>query len=222
MHTCTTPQGEQRRPRENVVIDSHGTLLPDVADLHRAAPPGALRESLYIIHIYIYIYIYTYICIYIYIHIISFYYSIILLLYYYVYIYIYIYIYIYYVYIYIYREREEYGQSPYITKILDFGGFDSSRILLLRGGISRPIGILPESSSQAILVGIILVGRLGVPVSAKKNKTLVRRRRRTGREASRAPNHRLERSFCVVSVCCIWCLYFLVSSLLCLAEQQFL
>ena len=37
---------------------------------------------------------------------------------------------------------------------------------LLRGGIPRPIGNFPESSSQAILVGIMLVGRSGVPVSS--------------------------------------------------------
>ena len=49
------------------------------------------------------------------------------------------------------------------TKILDFRGFDSSIILILRGGILRPIGNFPESLSQAILVGIMLVGRLGVP-----------------------------------------------------------
>ena len=48
------------------------------------------------------------------------------------------------------------------TKILDFRGFDSSRILTLRGGIPRPMGNFPESLSQAILVGVILVGRLGV------------------------------------------------------------
>ena len=48
------------------------------------------------------------------------------------------------------------------TEIMDFRGFDSSRILMLRGGIPRPIGDFPESVSQAILVGIILVGRLGV------------------------------------------------------------
>ena len=41
-------------------------------------------------------------------------------------------------------------------KILDFRGFDSSRILTLRGGIPRPIGNFPESLSRAILVGIIL------------------------------------------------------------------
>ena len=40
------------------------------------------------------------------------------------------------------------------------GLFDSSRILNIRGGIPRPIGDFPESLSQAILAGIILVGRL--------------------------------------------------------------
>ena len=45
-------------------------------------------------------------------------------------------------------------------KILDFRRLDSSRIL--RGGIIMSIGSLPEVSSQRIVVGIILVGRLGV------------------------------------------------------------
>ena len=48
------------------------------------------------------------------------------------------------------------------TKIQDFRGFDSSVILILRGGIPRPIGNLPESLSQAMLVGIMLVGKSGV------------------------------------------------------------
>ena len=52
------------------------------------------------------------------------------------------------------------------TKMLDFTGFDSSRTLVSRGGIPRPKGNFPESLSQAILVGIILVGRLGVPPCA--------------------------------------------------------
>ena len=47
------------------------------------------------------------------------------------------------------------------TKILDFGGFDSSRILILRGGIPMSIGDFPESLSQVILVGTFFVGRLG-------------------------------------------------------------
>ena len=48
------------------------------------------------------------------------------------------------------------------TKILDFGGFDSSITFILRGGILMSIGNSPESLSQGILIGIILVGRLGV------------------------------------------------------------
>ena len=50
------------------------------------------------------------------------------------------------------------------TKILDFIGFDSSIILILMGGILMSIGNLPEALIQQILVGRILVGRLGVPV----------------------------------------------------------
>ena len=48
------------------------------------------------------------------------------------------------------------------TRILDFRGLDSSIILILRGGILMSMENFPESFSQAILVGIILVGRLGV------------------------------------------------------------
>ena len=48
------------------------------------------------------------------------------------------------------------------TKILDFRGFDSSIILIIRGGILMTIGDFPENLSQAILAGIMLVGRLGV------------------------------------------------------------
>ena len=48
------------------------------------------------------------------------------------------------------------------TKILDFRGFDSSVILMFSGGSIMSIGNVPESLSQAIFVGIILVGRLGV------------------------------------------------------------
>ena len=47
------------------------------------------------------------------------------------------------------------------SKILDFGGFDSSIILILRRGILMSKGNFPESLSQAILVAIML-GRLGV------------------------------------------------------------
>ena len=40
---------------------------------------------------------------------------------------------------------------------------------MLRGGIPWPMGDFLESLSQAILVGVMLVGRLGVPVSVKKH-----------------------------------------------------
>ena len=42
---------------------------------------------------------------------------------------------------------------------MDFRGFDPSIILILRGGILMPIGDFPESLSQAIVVGIMLVYR---------------------------------------------------------------
>ena len=48
------------------------------------------------------------------------------------------------------------------TNIMDFRGFDSSTILILKGGIL--IGDFPERLSQTILVGIMLVGRLGVTI----------------------------------------------------------
>ena len=43
------------------------------------------------------------------------------------------------------------------TNIMDFRGFDSSIILILRGGIPRPMWDFPESLSQAILAGVKLV-----------------------------------------------------------------
>ena len=49
------------------------------------------------------------------------------------------------------------------SNIVGFKGFDSSTILIQRGGIPRPKGNFPESLSQAMLVGITLVGKLGVP-----------------------------------------------------------
>ena len=53
------------------------------------------------------------------------------------------------------------------TNIMDFRAFDLSMILILRGGILMSTGDLPESLSQAIIVGIMLVGRSGVrPIHA--------------------------------------------------------
>ena len=48
------------------------------------------------------------------------------------------------------------------TNIMDFRGFDSSAIINFRGELPRHVGVFPEIMSQAILAGIILVGRLGV------------------------------------------------------------
>ena len=48
------------------------------------------------------------------------------------------------------------------TKILDFGGFDSSRILTSKGEILMFMGNFPQGLGQQVLAGIILVGRLGV------------------------------------------------------------
>ena len=49
------------------------------------------------------------------------------------------------------------------TNIVDFGGFDSSIMLILRGGIPGPKGDFPESLSQAMSVGRLGPGvvRLG-------------------------------------------------------------
>ena len=47
------------------------------------------------------------------------------------------------------------------TDILDFRDFDSSRILISRGGILMSTGISPEVLGRRILAGIILVGGLG-------------------------------------------------------------
>ena len=48
------------------------------------------------------------------------------------------------------------------TNIVDFRGLDSSIILISRGGILMSRGDSPESLSQAMSVGTMLVGRLGV------------------------------------------------------------
>ena len=48
------------------------------------------------------------------------------------------------------------------SKILDFGGSDSSIILKVEGGIPRPTENFPESLSHQIFVGRFLVGRLVV------------------------------------------------------------
>ena len=49
------------------------------------------------------------------------------------------------------------------TNMMDFRGFDSCVISMLRGGILMSTGDFPEDSSQEMLVGVMLVGGLGVP-----------------------------------------------------------
>ena len=62
------------------------------------------------------------------------------------------------------------------TKILDFGGFVSSIVSILRGGILMSTGDFPESLSQAILVGVMLVGRLGVHARGDRDQDQGRKR----------------------------------------------
>ena len=47
------------------------------------------------------------------------------------------------------------------TNIVDFGGFDSSVVLILRGGILMSIGDFPEVLSQAMLVGCNVSREIG-------------------------------------------------------------
>ena len=67
-----------------------------------------------------------------------------------------------YIYIYIQCESPPLITANLPTSIAGFRGFDSRVILILRGGILRYIGDFPECLSQAMLAGIMLVGRLGV------------------------------------------------------------
>ena len=56
-------------------------------------------------------------------------------------------------------------------RIVGFRGFDSSTILIQRGGIIMSIGDFPESLSQAMLVGIMLAGRWAyIPACRKEAK----------------------------------------------------
>ena len=120
-----------------------------------------------------------------------------------IYIYIYIYLFMYEcVYIYIYIElfrfpsQKETPKRPpersanLRAKLLDFRGFDSSIIFILRGEILMSVGNFPESSRQAILVGIILVGRLGVAACPDRRRPPTRARTTQWRgcwEAGRLP-----------------------------------
>ena len=59
-------------------------------------------------------------------------------------------------------EGSAFSTANLRTTILDFRGFDSSRILILRGGIPMPTGIFLDISSQLNLVEVIMVRRLDV------------------------------------------------------------
>ena len=68
-----------------------------------------------------------------------------------------------YIYIYIYialpaqkGTSSKMGTPNLPTNMVDFGGFHSSIMLCLRGGILMSIGNSPESLSQAMLVGVML------------------------------------------------------------------
>ena len=77
-----------------------------------------------------------------------------------------------YIYIYIYTHYKspplQLSRANLRTNIMEFRGFDSNIILSLRGGIPRPTWNFPESLTQAILVGEMLVGRLGVSALGAK------------------------------------------------------
>ena len=53
------------------------------------------------------------------------------------------------------------GTANLPTNIVDFKGFDSSVNLILRGGIPRPKGDLPERLTQAMLVGCNVSREIG-------------------------------------------------------------
>ena len=60
------------------------------------------------------------------------------------------------------RRHSDIATPNLPTSIVDFRGFDSSIILVQRGGIPMSKGNFPESWSQAMLVGTMLVWRLCV------------------------------------------------------------
>ena len=79
------------------------------------------------------------------------------------------------------RERSRGGRHPpwnfpladtadLRTEILDFGGFDSSRILMSRGGTLMSIGNFSEVLSQQTLVGICNLSR-GFGISTCRKET---------------------------------------------------
>ena len=60
------------------------------------------------------------------------------------------------------RESKSEWNTPNLpTNIVEFKGFDPNIILIIRGGILRPIGDLPESLSEAMLVGCNISREIG-------------------------------------------------------------
>ena len=62
--------------------------------------------------------------------------------------------------------RTEQDTANLRTKFLEFRGFDSSRILNVRGGLFMSMDNFRKKLSQEVLVGIILVGQVGVHYEA--------------------------------------------------------
>ena len=59
------------------------------------------------------------------------------------------------------NSNNDRGTANLRTNIMNFRGFDSSQILISKGGILMSIWDFPERLSQAILVGIMSAGRSG-------------------------------------------------------------
>ena len=60
------------------------------------------------------------------------------------------------------------------TKSSGFRGFDSNKLLIIRGGkyhIHNCIGSLPQSLTQGLLVGRLLIGGLGVAGMASQTSS---------------------------------------------------
>ena len=96
------------------------------------------------------------------------------------------------------RLRSSGGLAPTAnlrTEILELRRFDSSRILILRGGILMSIGDFPESLSQAILVGIMLLGRFVVKSPRRRRGKGAPTRSDFGRERHSRPSKILKGSW---------------------------
>ena len=121
-------------------------------------PDGVGRPS--VLSSITYVTLHMYVCVYIYIYICS--YHCIVSICVYVCICIYIYIHTCVFAHYYYYDYDDMMLRPISVLRLDFRGLYSGIILISRGGHPMSRGIFPESLSQPILAGTILVGGLGV------------------------------------------------------------